>query len=315
MLHSILVALDENRNGNQFAVIASLIDWKEAFPRQCHKLGIEAFINLGVRKSLIPTLISFFQDRRMAVKWHGKLSEIKKLNGSGPQGSTIGLLEYLAQSNDNANCVDVEKRFKFIDDLTILEIVNLITIGISSYNSKLQVPNDIPDHNGYIDPNNLLSQKHINDISQWTRDHKMKLNQKKSNIMIFNFTKTKQFTTRLTMNDCVLPVVRKMKLLGTIICDDLKWDENTTFLIKKANSRLLLLRKATQYTNLIEDLRSIYLSHIRVILEQSCAIWHSTITQENIDDLERVQKNACRIILGNKYIGYDESLKYLNLDK
>ena len=117
------------------------------------------------------------------------------------------------------------------------------------------------------------------------------------------------------MNDCVLPVVRKMKLLGTIICDDLKWDENTTFLIKKANSRLLLLRKATQYTNLIEDLRSIYLSHIRVILEQSCAIWHSTITQENIDDLERVQKNACRIILGNKYIGYDESLKYLNLDK
>ena len=141
MLHSILVALDENRNGNQFAVIASMIDWKEAFPRQCHKLGIEAFINLGVRESLIPTLISFFQDRRMAVKWHGKLSEIKKLNGSGPQGSTIGLLEYLAQSNNNANCVDVEKRFKFIDDLTILEIVNLMTIGISSYNSKSQVPN------------------------------------------------------------------------------------------------------------------------------------------------------------------------------
>ena len=200
------------------------------------------------------------------------------------------MLEYLAQSNDNANCVDVDNRFKFIDDLTILEIVNLITIGISSYNSKLQVPNDIPDHNGYIDPRNLLSQKHINDISQWTVDHKMKLNHKKSNIMIFNFSKTKQFTTRLTMNDEILPVVRKMKLLGTIICDDLKWDENTTFLIKKANSRLLLLRRATQYTNIIKDLRSIYLSHIRVILEQSCVLWHSTITQENMDDLERVQK-------------------------
>ena len=78
MLHSILVALDKNQNGNQFAVIATLIDWKEAFPRQCHKLGIEAFIKLGVRKSLIPTLINFFQDRRMAVKWHGKLSDIKK---------------------------------------------------------------------------------------------------------------------------------------------------------------------------------------------------------------------------------------------
>ena len=67
MLHTILVALDGSKNGNQFAVIATLIDWKEAFPRQCHKLGIEAFIKLGVRKPLIPTLINFFQDRRMAV--------------------------------------------------------------------------------------------------------------------------------------------------------------------------------------------------------------------------------------------------------
>ena len=117
------------------------------------------------------------------------------------------------------------------------------------------------------------------------------------------------------MNGEILPVVKKMKLLGTIICDDLKWDENTSFLIKKANSRLLLLRKAAQYTNLIEDLKSIYLSHVRIVLEQSCTIWHSSITQENIDDLERVQKNAFRLILGNKYTDYEESLNYLNLDK
>ena len=57
----------------------------------------------------------------MSVKWHGKSSSVKLLNGSGPQGSTIGLLEYLAQSNQNANCVEPELRFKFIDDLTILE--------------------------------------------------------------------------------------------------------------------------------------------------------------------------------------------------
>ena len=113
----------------------------------------------------------------------------------------------------------------------------------------------------------------------------------------------------------ILPVVRKMKLLGTIICDDLRWDENTSFLIKKANARLLLLRRAALYTNKIEDLKSIYLSHIRVILEQSCVIWHNAITQENTDDLERVQKNAFRIILGNKYNSYEESLESLDLDK
>ena len=148
-------------------------------PRQCHKLGVEAFIKLGVRKTLIPMLINFFQDRRMAVKWRGKLSTVRKLNGSGPQGSTIGLLEYLAQSNDNADCVEPDLRFKFIDDLSILEIVNLISIGMSSFNLKNQIPNDIPVHNGFISPDNLKSQGYINKISQWTEDHKMKLNDKK----------------------------------------------------------------------------------------------------------------------------------------
>ena len=112
----------------------------------------------------------------------------------------------------------------------------------------------------------------------------------------------------------VLPVLKKTKLLGTIICDDLKWDENTAFLVKKANTRLLLLRKASEYTNSTNDLKSIYISHIRSILEQSCAIWHSSLTEENITDLERVQKNACRIILGNLYSDYNESLDRLQLE-
>ena len=96
--------------------------------------------------------------------------------------------------------------------------------------------------------------------------------------------------------------------------NDLKWDENTSILVKKGNKVLLLLRKACNYTNSIQDLRSIYLSHIRVVLEQSCTLWHNRITEENLNDLERVQKNACRIILGNKYDNYEKSLKLLSLD-
>ena len=111
-------------------MIVSLIDLKEAFSRQCPKLGVESFIKLGVRSSLIPVLVKKFQERKMQVKWHGKLSDVKELNGSGPQGSTIGLLEYLAQSNDNADSVGLEERFKFLDYLSVLEVVNLISIGM-----------------------------------------------------------------------------------------------------------------------------------------------------------------------------------------
>ena len=67
----------------------------------------------------------------MTVKWQACVSEIKNLNGGGPQGATLGFLEYLSQSNDSANCVPPEDRFKFVDDLSALEIVNLLMVGIT----------------------------------------------------------------------------------------------------------------------------------------------------------------------------------------
>ena len=129
MIHRILTALDNNSGGETFAVIANLIDWNNAFPRQCPKLGIESFLRNGVRPSLIPVLINYFQDREMSVKWHGCRSMVRKVTGGGPQGATIGLLEYLSQSNKCADNVNESERFRFLDDLSILEIINLLTVG------------------------------------------------------------------------------------------------------------------------------------------------------------------------------------------
>ena len=250
----------------------------------------------------------------MQLKWCGKLSEIKQLNGSGPQGSTIGLLEYLAQSNNNADSIGEEERFKFLDDLTVLEVVNLLTIGISSYNFKQHVASDIPEGNCFIEPKNLKSQAYISDICDWTTKQKMKLNLKKSNVMIFNPSKNYKFTTRIKMEDHTLPIINKTKLLGTIITDDLKWNENTCKIVKQANQRLQILRKSAEFTSSIDDLKIIYIAYIRSILEQSSVLWGSSITEENKFDLERVQKNSCRIILGEKYEDYQKSLEEIGLE-
>ena len=133
MLNRILTALDNSSKGEAKAVIATLVDWKQAFPRQCPKLGIEAFLEVGVRPSLIPMLVNYFQNRKMIVKWKGLFSKERSLHGGGPQGGTFGILEYLSQSNDNADNVEEDDRFKFVDDLTALEIVNLLITQISSY--------------------------------------------------------------------------------------------------------------------------------------------------------------------------------------
>jgi hypothetical protein len=53
-------------------------------------------------------------------------------------GATLGNLEFSSQTNNNADCVPKKNRFKWVDDLTILEIINLINITMSSHNLKLK---------------------------------------------------------------------------------------------------------------------------------------------------------------------------------
>ena len=68
MIHTILMKLDNNKKGDTFAVIAALIDWKQAFPRQCPTLGVQSWIQNSVRPALIPLLTDFFRDRVMSVR-------------------------------------------------------------------------------------------------------------------------------------------------------------------------------------------------------------------------------------------------------
>ena len=132
--------------------------------------------------------------------------------------------------------------------------------------------------------------------------------------MIFNFTNDYKFTTRLKLNDKNVDVIDQTKLLGSIITDDLKWDKNTSKIVKNANARMELLRKVASFGTDIDDLKTVYILYIRSILEQSATVWHSSLTQENVSDLERVQRSALKVILQDKYQGYERSLEQLGLE-
>ena len=89
LLHRIVSNLDRNSKGEVNAVLCMFIDGKQAYSRQCHTLGVQSFINNGVRASLIPLLISYFEDREMRVKWHGVISRPRKLPGGGAMGASL----------------------------------------------------------------------------------------------------------------------------------------------------------------------------------------------------------------------------------
>jgi len=63
----------------------------------------------------------------------------------------------------------------------------------------------------------------------------------------------------------------------------------------------------------VDDLVSVYMGYVRPICEYAAPVWHSKITAAQSDQLERIQKRACRIILGSKYASYTQTLSRLNL--
>ena len=233
--------------------------------------------------------------------------------GGGPQGCAMGGLEYDVNSNDNADFVPLNMRFKFVDDLSFLEKLNLILAGVSSYLFKSHVASDIGTDQLFLPTENLMSQQYLKQVEHWTKENKAKLNVNKSNFMIFNFNNDYQFSTRLYIDDSPLQQIHETKLLGSVITSDLKWHRNTEVIVKKAFKRMIIIHRLKAFKVSQEDLVQIYILYIRSVLEQSCQVWHFSLTEEDSNNIERVQKVACRIILEN-YTTYEKACESLQIE-
>ena len=198
--------------------------------------------------------------------------------------------------------------------MSLLEIINLLTVGLSSYNFKNHVASDVAIGDSYLPPSNCQSQSYLDEIQDWTDRKKMKLNEQKTKVIIFNFTNNYKFSTRLYLKNELLEIVCSVKLLGTMVTHDLTWWENTNYLTKKGYQRLQILRKLYEFKVPIIDLVQIYTLYVRSILEFNCCVWHFSLTKEQEEELERVQKVACKIILKDQYLSYRNALQILQLE-
>ena len=311
LMDRILKLLDNNNNCS--AVIASLVDWASAFDRQDPTLAIEKFIKMGVRPSLIPILVSYLTDRQMQVRYNGAYSGTYSLPGGGPQGTLVGLIEYFVQSNDNADCVDPDLRTKFVDDLSVLELIMLSSL-LTEYNFKQHVASDIGIDELYIPASSLQSQDNINTIADWTDQNMMKLNEEKTNYMVFSRSET-EFATRLSLNGKTIDRIEETKLVGVWLTTWLDWDKNCREMCKSAYARMTMLTKLKYVGVPTEDLLNIYILYVRSLLEYCSVVWHSTLTVEQGKNLENVQKLCLKVILGDNYNGYENALTDCCLDK
>ena len=115
------------------------------------------------------------------------------------------------------------------------------------------------------------------------------------------------------MENNLLEEVKETRLLGVILNSQLSWQSNTSHLVKKAYKRMPILHKLFEFDVPRSDLLEIYILYIRSVLENSATVWHSSITQGQEIEIERVQKVALRTILKTEYLDYFSALKMCSL--
>ena len=123
-----------------------------------------------------------------------------------------------------------------------------------------------------------------------------------------------ELATRLCLNGQTLDRVKAVKLVGVWVDTWLVWDRNTSESSKKAYARVSMLTKLKYAGVKTEDLVHIYILYIRSVLEYCSVLWHSTLTGDQSQAIERVQKTCLKIILGTDYTSYSMALENCSLD-
>ena len=111
-----------------------------------------------------------------------------------------------------------------------------------------------------------------------------------------------------------LEVVEVFKLLGVIVRSDLKWYDNSDFICKKGYARLWMLRRLKKLGATKEEMKDVYQKQVRSILEMAAPVWQAGLTQQEVKQIERVQRIALHIIMGDEYISYDNALTSLECE-
>ena len=156
--------------------------------------------------------------------------------------------------------------------------------------------------------------KQLMQTAVYASDNEMKINQKKTKLMLFNPCTSVDFMPDFQLGENELEVVEEMRLLGVIIRSDLKWTANTEYIVKRAYKKLWVMKRLKELGADQDQLVDVYIKQIRSVLELAVPAWHGAITQAERMDIERVQKAALHIVLGQEYISYKNALKHLNLD-
>ena len=186
-------------------------------------------------------------------------------------------------------CRTVEPRVKFVDDLSIAEIIKIFNEIVHTLQEKLDtLSSDCTDVNFVLNPGKCFVMHIIPPKRQFP-------------IVLPD----------LHVNNTPLPVVHECVLLGLHLNDELTWGTHVNHILSKASQSIFMLYRAKKFGFSVSSMITIFNWFVRTPLEYAAPTWHPGLNETDHQRIERIQRRCYRIILGREYISYDDAIQSL----
>nr|XP_008303569.1 PREDICTED: uncharacterized protein LOC103375141 [Stegastes partitus] len=266
VLHFILQHLD---SPGSYARIL-FVNFNSAFNTIIPALLQDKLSQLNVPDSTCRWITDFLSDRKHHMKLGKHISDSRTISTKSPQDCFLSPLLFLLYTNSCTSSHQSVKLLKFADDTT------------------LTGPISDGDESAY--------RRETERLVSWCRLNNLELNALNTVEMIMDFRRNTASLTPITLSDCPVDPVEPFCFLGTIITQDLKWELNTSSLIRKAQQRMYFLQQLKKFRLPTKMMVHLYTSVIESIITSSITIWHAAATAKDKARLQRIIRSAEKVI-------------------
>lgn len=267
---------------------AIFLDVAQAFDKVWHE-GLNHKLRLLLPEQYSQILESYISDRYFRVKQEEAYSDLKEIKAGVPQGSVLGPVLYLLYTCDIPT-LENNTLATFADDTAIL------AVGRTNEEAteKLQTA--------------------ANQINNWTKRWRIKLNENKS--VHINFTNKVVQYIPVNINNNIIPYSNTAKYLGITLDAKLRWKAH----VKKKREELGIKYRKLYWligrnsTLSLHNKLMIYKQIIRPVWSYGIQLWGCT-KQSNINIIQRFQNKALRNIVDAPwYIRNSDLHRDLNME-
>ena len=257
-------------------------DFSKAFDSVPHQRLLNKLWAYGIRGNLHTWISDFLSERRQRVVVGNEKSTWKPVTSGIPQGSVLGPILFTIFINDMPDAVDSFMKL-FADDSKLFR-------AIESLDDIITIQND------------------INNLMDWSIKWQLPLNISKCKNLHYGKNNPNH---SYTMGGGNLQTDTTEKDVGVTFDPSLDFRIHIRNMISKANSRVGLIKRSFSKLN-IQGFKILYKSLVRPILEYCSVIWYP-LYQGDIDEIEKVQRRATKLVCSIKNLSYPERLKKLNI--